>query len=85
MTSLWAEQIDQPELGLIQEGVCTDITVFDPETIADRATYTDPHQYSVGIRHVIINRVPVIQDRALTGEKPGRVVKGRATGPYQIR
>ncbi|HXV63190.1 MAG TPA: D-aminoacylase [Vicinamibacteria bacterium] len=78
MTSLSAEQIGQPELGLIAEGMYADITVFDPETIIDRATFTDPHQYAVGIRHVLINGVPVIKDGGFTGERPGRVIRGPA-------
>ena len=57
MTSLSAEQIGQSELGQIREGFYADITVFDAETVSDRATYTDPHQYSIGIRHVIVNGV----------------------------
>jgi N-acyl-D-amino-acid deacylase len=78
MTSLSAEQIGQHERGRIAEGMYADITVFDAETIADRATYTDPHQYAVGIRHVIVNGVPIIRNGALTGERPGRVLRGPA-------
>lgn len=78
MTSLAADQIGQTERGRIAEGMYADITVFDPETVQDRATYLDPHQYPFGIRHVIVNGVPVIRDGALTGEKPGRVLKGPA-------
>lgn len=84
MTSLSAAQIGQPERGLLVEGSYADITVFDPETIADRATYTDPHQYPIGIRHVLINGVPVIRNGALTGAKPGRVLKGPAR-PGRLR
>ena len=78
MTSLSAAQIGQHERGLIREGMYADITVFDAETIADRATFTDPHQYSVGIRHVLVNGVPVLENGALTGEKPGRPIRGPA-------
>jgi N-acyl-D-aspartate/D-glutamate deacylase len=78
MTSLSAEQIGQKELGLVREGFYADVTVFDPEKISDRATYTDPHQYPIGIRHVLVNGVPVIQSGAFTGERPGRVIKGPA-------
>jgi N-acyl-D-amino-acid deacylase len=55
-----------------------DLTVFDAATIRDRATFTDPHQYPFGIRHVLVNGVPVIRDGALTGAKPGRVLRGPA-------
>lgn len=78
MTSLPAGQIGQYERGRIADGMYADITVFDAETIADRATYTDPHQYAVGIRHVIVNGVPIIRNGALTGERPGRVLRGPA-------
>ncbi|MGH9314896.1 MAG: N-acyl-D-amino-acid deacylase family protein [Vicinamibacterales bacterium] len=78
MTSMSADQIGQRERGRIAEGMCADLTVFDPATIADRATYTDPHQYSVGIHHVIVNGVPIIRDGVLTGATPGRVLKGPA-------
>jgi N-acyl-D-aspartate/D-glutamate deacylase len=78
MTSLPAEQIGQHDRGRIAEGFFADVTVFDPERIADRATYTDPHQYSVGIHHLIVNGIPVIRAGAYTGERPGRVLKGPA-------
>ncbi len=78
MTSLPAEQIGQNERGRIRDGMYADITVFDPETIQDRATFTDPHQYSVGVRHVLVNGVPVIRNGAFTGRRPGRVLRGPA-------
>jgi N-acyl-D-aspartate/D-glutamate deacylase len=78
MTSLSAEQIGQPERGRIAEGMYADLTVFDPATIKDRATFTDPHQFPLGIHHLVVNGVPVIRHGALTGEKPGRVLKGPA-------
>ncbi|HEY7818617.1 MAG TPA: amidohydrolase family protein, partial [Vicinamibacteria bacterium] len=78
MTSLPAEQIGQRERGKIAEGSYADIVVFDPETIADRATYTDPHRYAVGVHHLLVNGVPVIRNGAYSGERPGRVLKGPA-------
>ena len=83
MTSLSAEQIGQHERGRIEEGMYADITVFDPEIIQDRATFTDPHQYAFGIHHVVVNGVPVIRDGALTGAKPGRVLVGPAREPHR--
>jgi N-acyl-D-amino-acid deacylase len=84
MTRMPAEQIGQMERGLIAEGMFADITVFDPATVSDRATYVDPHQYSVGIHHVIINGEPVILDGAFTGARPGVVLTGPAR-PDRVR
>ncbi len=75
MTSLPAWRIGQPERGRIAEGMLADIAVFNPATISDRATYEDPHQYSVGVEDVIVNGVLVLRSASLTGEKPGRVLK----------
>jgi N-acyl-D-aspartate/D-glutamate deacylase len=80
MTALPAWRIGQPERGRIAEGAFADIAVFDPATIGDRATYQDPHQFSVGIEHVVINGVVVMRAASLTGAKPGRVLR-RAPGP----
>jgi N-acyl-D-amino-acid deacylase len=74
MTSASAEQIGQHDRGRIAEGMLADITVFDFERIEDKATYVDPHQFPVGVRHVLVNGVPVIRDGSLTGAKPGRVL-----------
>jgi N-acyl-D-amino-acid deacylase len=78
MTAMSADQIGQPERGRIAEGAFADITVFDANTIEDIATFTEPHQYPRGIRHVVVNGVPVIRNGALTGAKPGQVLKGPA-------
>lgn len=78
MTSLSMAQIGQDDRGLIEEGRFADITVFDPETIGDRADYVEPHRYSAGVHHVLVNGVPVIRDGSLTGAKPGRVLEGPA-------
>jgi N-acyl-D-amino-acid deacylase len=78
MTSMPMEQVGQRERGVVREGMFADLVVFDPETIEDRATYTDPHQYAVGVRHLLVNGVPVIQGSSFTGERPGRVLRGPA-------
>jgi len=75
MTSLPAWRIGQPERGRLAEGAFADIVVFDPATITDRATFEDPHQFSVGVRHVVVNGVPVLIAGSLTGEKPGRILR----------
>jgi N-acyl-D-aspartate/D-glutamate deacylase len=53
-----------------------DVVIFDPETVGDRSTFTDPHQLSVGIRDVWVNGERVLRDGAHTGAMPGRVVDG---------
>jgi N-acyl-D-aspartate/D-glutamate deacylase len=78
MTSLAADQIGQKQRGRIASGMFADITVFDADTVQDRATYLDPHQYPLGIHHVLVNGIPVIQAGALTGARPGRTLKGPA-------
>jgi N-acyl-D-aspartate/D-glutamate deacylase len=78
MTSAPAAQIGQRERGLIRDGMFADVVVFDAERIRDLATYTDPHRYAVGIVHLLVNGVPVIRGAALTGERPGRALKGPA-------
>lgn len=62
--------------GCIDPGCYADVVVFDPQLIADRATYDDPRQYAVGVAHVLVNGVAVIRDGEHTGAKPGRVVRG---------
>jgi N-acyl-D-aspartate/D-glutamate deacylase len=62
--------------GLLEEGYFADVTVFDPATVADRATFEDPHQPSVGIRYVMVNGRLTMDDGHLTGERPGRALRG---------
>ncbi|MCA9738651.1 MAG: D-aminoacylase [Gemmatimonadetes bacterium] len=81
MTSMPADWLGQTDRGRLAPGMLADVAVFDPETIRDRATYADPHQYSSGIEHLLVNGVPVIRGGALTGEKPGRWLEGPARKP----
>src|SRR6266404_4086336 len=62
--------------GFIQDGMFADVVVFDPATIADRATFDKPHQYAVGMKHVFVNGVQVLKDGDHTGAKPGRALAG---------
>lgn len=71
-----AERLGIRERGKLAEGWYADVVVFDPETIADRATFEDPHRLSVGIDTVLVNGTAVLRDRRHTGAKPGRVVRG---------
>jgi len=78
MTSMPADQYNQKERGRIVEGAYADITVFDPDTVQDLATYTDPHRYPVGIEHVLVNGKFVLRGGALTGNRPGVWIRGPA-------
>jgi N-acyl-D-amino-acid deacylase len=76
MTSLPALNTGIRGRGLLAEGRYADIVVFDPDTVADRATFEEPHQYAVGIEQVFVNGVQVIRDGEHTGATPGRIVYG---------
>lgn len=81
MTSMPAGWLGRSDMGVLAEGMRADVAVFDPAEVRDLATYTDPHQYSVGITDLLVNGVPVIRDGGLTGEKPGRWIRGPVTQP----
>src|SRR5207249_4635510 len=76
LTHLPATNLGLDRRGLLREGYFADVVVFDPQTIADRATYEKPHQYAVGVRHVFVNGVQVLKDGEHTGAKPGRALWG---------
>jgi N-acyl-D-aspartate/D-glutamate deacylase len=76
MTSMPADQYNQPQRGRIVEGAYADLVVFDADTIQDEATYTDPHRYPTGIEHVMVNGRFVIRAGALTGDRPGVWIRG---------
>jgi len=76
LTHLPATNLGLDHRGLLHEGYFADVVVFDPKTIADRATYEKPHQYAVGVRDVFVNGVQVLKDGEHTGAKPGRALWG---------
>ena len=76
LTSLPADTLRVRERGRLASNQFADIVVFDPNAIADRSTYEQPHQYAVGMKHVWVNGVQVLKDGEHTGAKPGRVVRG---------
>lgn len=75
MTSFPAQTLGLLDRGLVREGMWADIVIFDPITIIDRATYTDPHQYPDGIHYVIINGEIVIKNKQHTTVKPGKILR----------
>jgi N-acyl-D-amino-acid deacylase len=76
MTGVAAERMGLRERGILREGNYADITVFDPATVADRATFANPHRPSVGIRYVLVNGRFTLDDGRLTGERSGRALRG---------
>jgi N-acyl-D-amino-acid deacylase len=76
MSGLPATNLELKDRGFLREGMFADVVVFDPATIADRATFEEPHQYSVGVQHVFVNGVQVLKNGEHTGAKPGRAVWG---------
>jgi N-acyl-D-aspartate/D-glutamate deacylase len=76
MTSQPASRVHLLDRGILRPGMAADITVFDPATIRDLSTFEDPMHYSVGVRHVLVNGRAVIADGKITGERPGRALKG---------
>ncbi|BDC48027.1 aminoacylase [Bryobacterales bacterium F-183] len=80
MTAMNADKIGIKDRGLLKEGYWADVTVFDPATVADRATYENPHQYPVGIPYVIVNGQPVVDAGNHTGALPGAVLRGPGYG-----
>jgi N-acyl-D-amino-acid deacylase len=76
MTSMNADKISITDRGRIQVGLAADITVFDPDKIADRATFVEPHQYAVGVSYVVVNGQVVLDAGVHTGALPGRVLRG---------
>jgi len=76
LTSLPAQNLKLDGRGRIEKGYYADVVVFDPEEIADHATFAEPHQYATGMVHVFVNGTQVLRDGEHTGAKPGRVVRG---------
>src|SRR5438874_270840 len=76
MSAFPAQRIGLADRGVLREGLKADIAVFDPVTVADRATFEQPHQYAVGVTQVIVNGHVVFEDGKMTASRPGRVLYG---------
>jgi len=76
ITSMNAEKIGVRDRGLVREGLRADLTLFDPRTVIDRATFESPHQYPDGIPFVIVNGTVVLDRGEHTGALPGQVLRG---------
>lgn len=76
MTSLPAQRFRFANRGLLAPGYAADMVIFDENTVGDAATYDAPHAYSVGLSHVLVNGVLVVENGKHTGKKPGQVLLG---------
>ena len=76
LTSLPATNLGLDHRGFLKESMFADVVVFDPNTIADRATFENPHQLAVGVKDVFVNGVQVLKDGEHTGVKPGKALWG---------
>src|SRR5262249_39564246 len=76
LSGLPATNLELDRRGFLREGYFADVVVFDPQTIADKATFENPHQYSIGVKHVFVNGVQVLKDGEHTNAKPGRALYG---------
>jgi N-acyl-D-amino-acid deacylase len=77
MTSMPAERFGLAGRGLVRAGYAADLVLFDPLTVADRATFENPRQYPLGISHVVVNGQLVVDDGAATGALAGRALTPR--------
>lgn len=82
-TSLPAARTGLSDRGVLKAGLKADITIFDPQTVCDRSTFEKPVQAAVGIRHVLVNGVPVLRDGDVTGARPGRALRHDWRAPRQ--
>jgi len=76
MTSLPAANIGLRERGRLETGYYADVVVFDPQNVADNASFEFPHQYAAGVVHVFVNGEQVLESGKHTGKTPGKVVRG---------
>ncbi len=76
LSGLPATNLGLDHRGFLKPGMFADVVVFDPQTIADRATFEQPHQYSIGVKHVFVNGIQVLKDGEHTNARPGRALWG---------
>jgi N-acyl-D-amino-acid deacylase len=75
MTSLTANKVGLQQRGLLKPGFYADVTIFNPQTIRDKATYTEPFQYPVGVEYVLVNGQIVLAKGKHSGAMPGRTLR----------
>ncbi len=75
-SALPAQRMRLTDRGVLKAGMWADVVVFDPATVRDRATFDNPNQLSEGMEYVLVNGVPVIDQGKMTGQLPGKVLRG---------
>ena len=81
MTSLPASRMRFADRGIVRPGMAADLVAFDPLTVRSRATFADPNHYSEGVPYVVVNGRLVVDGGAITGERPGRILRGPGYRP----
>jgi len=84
LTAFPADNLGIYRRGRLEPGYFADVVVFNPATVADKATYEEPHQYAEGVAHVFVNGIQVVRDGRHTGAKPGRVVRGPGWTGWEV-
>jgi len=80
-SALPAQRMRLTDRGVLKAGMWADVTIFDPATVRDLATFDNPNQLSSGMEYVLVNGVPVIDEEKMTGAKPGKVLRGAGYAP----
>ena len=80
-SALPAQRMRLADRGVLKAGMWADVVIFDPTAITDHATFDNPNQLSEGMRYVLVNGVPVIDDGKATNALPGRVLRGSGYQP----
>jgi dihydroorotase/N-acyl-D-amino-acid deacylase len=78
MSSLPAQRLKLWDRGILRPGMKADLVIFDPAAIGDKATFEKPHQYSVGVRDVMVSGKLALRDGKVTAERAGRILYGPA-------
>ena len=84
MTKKPAETFNLAGRGELKAGACADITIFNPDTVIDRGTFTDPAQYPAGIEYVMVNGEYEVRKGVHTGVRNGAVLRKKASGAVEL-
>ena len=76
MTSFAASRARLHDRGTLAPQMKADVVVFDPARVRDRSTYEEPHQFSEGVSHVVVNGKLVLREGKMTGKLPGKMLRG---------